>query len=461
MKALVLLFSFLSCSLISPQSIHLSDTTNQYDYIIITVPELVNTCLQFKTHKEDVKNLNTLVVDTGAIYSEFNSFNEKQDNIRDFISYAGTYWTPPFPKFVLLAGNVDMIPNFNITIYTTSFYSDYYYSFNSNTNDSTIADFFVGRIPVKNEQELENYFSKVIEYESDINVYEWMNNALFVYDSRFMPEEEKSDGCPPDYMNNSVFYTSPDSAAYSNKDSLINLVNETGAALIDFYSHLSSDSFFVSWEYFNINHVAEFNNQGKYFITTFFQKQHAIFSDNSTLAREMVVLPSAGSIGALVFNGYSLWGITTYIICMWESRIFSIPEITIGEAMWIITGSYYYNSLKAMSLLGDPSIKLKYDTTTDIKLSGEPAELKYSISQNYPNPFNPVTTINYSLHSEANVTIKVYDMLGVEVQILIDEFKSAGKYQLQWDASNLPSGVYLYKMQAGAYSEIKKMMVLK
>jgi len=73
------------------QPITLRDTTNQYDYIIITVPEFVSACEPFKQHKETVRDFRTLIVDTTQIFAEFDSSSTPQDNIRNFVSYAGTF----------------------------------------------------------------------------------------------------------------------------------------------------------------------------------------------------------------------------------------------------------------------------------------------------------------------------------------------------------------------------------
>lgn len=81
--------------------------------------------------------------------------------------------------------------------------------------------------------------------------------------------------------------------------------------------------------------------------------------------------------------------------------------------------------------------------------------------QNYPNPFNPKTTINYELPNNSFVTLKIYDVLGQEKKTLVNETQEAGKYHLQWDASDLPSGVYFYKIQAGEYLETKKFILQK
>ena len=123
---------------ISIRPITLRDTTNQYDYVIITIPEFVNTCAPFRQHKETVRDFRTLIIDTTQIFIEFDSSATPQDNIRDFISYAGTFWEEPRPKFFLIAGTVNDVPNFPIPSLTQPpiyFYSDYYYGQNIYEND--------------------------------------------------------------------------------------------------------------------------------------------------------------------------------------------------------------------------------------------------------------------------------------------------------------------------------------
>ena len=85
----------------------------------------------------------------------------------------------------------------------------------------------------------------------------------------------------------------------------------------------------------------------------------------------------------------------------------------------------------------------------------------YNLAQNYPNPFNPVTTIKYSIPTSEFVTVKVYDVLGNQIETLVDEYKLGGSYEVNFDASNLSSGVYFYKIQAGEYINVKKMILLR
>jgi len=85
----------------------------------------------------------------------------------------------------------------------------------------------------------------------------------------------------------------------------------------------------------------------------------------------------------------------------------------------------------------------------------------YHLSQNYPNPFNPLTTIEYSVPQKENVKLTVYDMLGKQIAILINEVKNPGHYKINFDAQNLTSGIYFYKIEAGNFSDYKKMILIK
>ena len=85
----------------------------------------------------------------------------------------------------------------------------------------------------------------------------------------------------------------------------------------------------------------------------------------------------------------------------------------------------------------------------------------YSLSQNYPNPFNPTTTFKFSLPNAAQTKLVIYDLLGREVSVLVNAQLNAGNYKVVWDASNYSSGVYFYRIEAGSFVDVKKLVLMK
>jgi hypothetical protein len=102
-------------------------------------------------------------------------------------------------------------------------------------------------------------------------------------------------------------------------------------------------------------------------------------------------------------------------------------------------------------LIGDPTDAEEFDLTP----------YKFELSQNYPNPFNPATLIQYSIPELSDVTVKVFNVLGQEVALLVNEVQSPGVYKVNFNASNLSTGVYMYRIQAGDFVAVKKMMLIK
>jgi hypothetical protein len=135
---------------------------------------------------------------------------------------------------------------------------------------------------------------------------------------------------------------------------------------------------------------------------------------------------------------------------------------------WTIAAGWTYD-------LSDAAGGLRTTLTTDgeIVLATAPERLavrvaggattpaEYALEQNYPNPFNPVTTLRYQLPQETRVTLKVYDLLGREVAVLVDEVQKPGYRSAEWNAGGVASGVYFYRLDAGSFSQVRRMMVLK
>jgi len=104
--------------------------------------------------------------------------------------------------------------------------------------------------------------------------------------------------------------------------------------------------------------------------------------------------------------------------------------------------------------------------STQVIITGVEEELievptEYLLSQNYPNPFNSSSVIKYSVSKSSHVSLKIFNTLGEEIEALVNEEKPVGTYELNWNAANLPSGVYFYRLQAGDFVQTRKMILLK
>src|SRR5205085_1713092 len=104
---------------------------------------------------------------------------------------------------------------------------------------------------------------------------------------------------------------------------------------------------------------------------------------------------------------------------------------------------------------------VKYSQVVGIEPISSEIPDKFSLSQNYPNPFNPSTHIKFSIARSGLVSLKIYDIQGKEVAGLLNEELKAGTFEIEWNASNYSSGVYLYKLVSADYSETKKMLMVK
>lgn len=145
----------------------------------------------------------------------------------------------------------------------------------------------------------------------------------------------------------------------------------------------------------------------------------------------------------------------------WTDDDFTIgnPRFTNDEVEYWITAKL---SPTQQSLEGNHVVK--YGTSwIQWKISSQNAEneLSYNLKQNYPNPFNPSTNISYQLKEDGFVNLKVYNSIGETVAELVNQRQEQGNYSIEFDASNLPSGIFLYKIQTNNFTDVKKMILLR
>lgn len=106
-------------------------------------------------------------------------------------------------------------------------------------------------------------------------------------------------------------------------------------------------------------------------------------------------------------------------------------------------------------------LKVDLNAISGLDEENQQAPPRFTLEQNYPNPFNPQTTISFSIPQFSHVTLKIYDLLGREVQTLVSDDLPAGTYEQKWNAENFPSGVYLYRLSAGKHVETKRLLLIR
>jgi hypothetical protein len=139
-----------------------------------------------------------------------------------------------------------------------------------------------------------------------------------------------------------------------------------------------------------------------------------------------------------------------------------LQNINPGDSISVYYGMALGPSFAAVKSGLDSALG-RYNGTlvTGIKENESFSPLSYKLNQNYPNPFNPTTTISFSIPVQEKVSLKVYNILGMEVSTLLNEVQTAGNYSIRFNAKNLSSGIYFYELRTGNFRDVRKMILLK
>jgi len=190
--------------------------------------------------------------------------------------------------------------------------------------------------------------------------------------------------------------------------------------------------------------VAEILDVGANYTTTFSRSHSTQFGQSITVSLNSPNPRSGHTEDIKSFSGVAYW------LKAEDSNAFWIPNDFQGNSFkdqrpWCVTWSVN---------------NITYNDLTDVNQDSK-IPLSFSLSQNYPNPFNPTTEIKYTIPQSGFVELKVYDVLGREVASLVNKEQSLGNYKIEFNASNLTSGIYIYRINTGNYSNTKKMILLQ
>jgi len=193
---------------------------------------------------------------------------------------------------------------------------------------------------------------------------------------------------------------------------------------------------------------------------------HISVGDEIGVFADGMITPDSFCVGAEVWTGKST------VITVWgdNSMTASLDGIRVGTPMrfriWRNANDREYRNATATYSLGnglyavDGIYVLSSLLATPVNENKQAPE-EYVLYQNYPNPFNPSTTIEYSLPKPTHVQLKVYDILGHEIQVIVTRNQSSGRHQVRFDSRGLSAGVYLYRLQAGDFCATRKLLVVR
>lgn len=467
MKAFnLVLFSLLISLVLQSQTINIKNPTEQYDYVIITPSYFTNGFDEFSEHKENVKLLQTAVITVDQIYSEFPNSDSNETSIREFISYAGKNWPEPQPTYFFLAGDIDAVPNFEIVRFLDdTVKTDYHYMIDLENDADESIDYYVGRISARTYEELQNYLTKVIEYEST-PIESWNNNVLI---AGFDGEDDGSifQNVAINFSDNLLAHLKPDLYLSPSdyditgfRNSIINGINIKGYSSV-FFIGKSNQNQFGNPAVFDQNNIDAINTDYSPFVV-FMGKQLFSSSDQVSLI-DNLLFNRNGAIGGISPVGYHYLHLNSQFNKILCNNIYSEQGISIGESFKkVVNDEEFFFTFPRKDLLGifgDPSLTLKFD----ILAATENDELvnEFFLHQNYPNPFNPTTVISFSLPETTNIELKIFDVLGREITTLIHGIMQEGNHSVEFDASELSSGIYLYQIRAGEFRNTKKMLLIR
>jgi len=205
-----------------------------------------------------------------------------------------------------------------------------------------------------------------------------------------------------------------------------------------YYNDTDNHRFIIEWD--SVGHQDDYTNKETFQIILLDPAYHNTQTGDGEIIYQYKIVTEAGS---------STVGI--------ENSSEDVGLLYMFDELYHLTASELVDNFAIKFSTSQPTVvSVEEETNSENILPDE-----YSLEQNYPNPFNPTTIIKYSVSQSSNVEIKIFDILGNEIETLVKEHKDIGTYKITWYAKHLPSGVYFYRIQAGFFIETKKMVLMK
>ena len=468
--------SALSIVLIVPplHAVDLHSKANQADYLVISPAPYLADAERLAAFRREHDGITALVVHLDSILTQFTIHSTPDSAIKDFLEYALTEWAPPRASYVLLVGNVNWmpthvepeIPGFVYLGYADTVCIDHWFVEGPQDQWGTgRMRCALGRLPGWNSTEIAAMVDKTIGYEGAAPAPWWstclgladqndLDGTIFVDDLRLFQNQ-----VAPVWTDTISVVMDSLSARYRDSLSFRHLWDE-GAALVVYSGHANA----YNWSarhYFTAVSADSLRNGPRLPLVLSVGCAMRFDAPGPSMAVRLLRNPLGGAVACIVSQGIIYSSISAEMVGGTLQRLRTGLTASAGVAFQQTKDSLSSLLCRRFTYLGDPAIRLKRPRA----IASHPPELAapdgFRLEQNFPNPFNPSTIIRYALPRRARVTLSVFSVLGQQVSLLQHGDQDAGSHEVRFDARDLPSGVYFYRLSAGSFTETKRLLLIR
>ena len=476
LKNVFILCIILLCSFCFSNTDDLKMESNQADYLIISTNDFLENLGPLISLRES-QGLIVKSVNIDTLYNQFQDTLSKQDAIKHFVSYTLDYWSDPKPQYLLLVGDVEFVPSYKVQshLYDTPYKEDSVSiddQFAINIyDDNQYPDIAIGRLPVSDNQHLENIIDKIILLEDNLKRENYKTDYLGLADFRkneyiFEKIQEKfTINTLPDNYSYQRIDRREESEYYGTKSDILSILNQ--GCLFLYYTGHGSPFSWADTSFFQVNDVKSLASNGLPIIfTTAACSQRFDIPDSTTIIEALIQKNKGGTVLSFAPAGLTYLNLSNQIIESLFMKIFEHPDQSIGKSIMQVKyehpiGLEQDDTILRFTLLGDPALKLPPDIIADILKPEYESLSKFELYQNYPNPFNSTTIIKVNIPQTGFITINAFDINGEKVDIIQEGFLNQGVHSITWNPTHLASGMYFIRMNADQINQTIRALYLK
>jgi hypothetical protein len=454
----------------------LRDSTNRADYIIITSAAYANAVQPLVAFRANHQSLAVVTVLMDSITAQFPRATP-DSSVRDFVTKTLTQWRTPRAQFLLLAGNVNIVPSHKVASYFEQYSGEdsvmidqWLASGLTQSQECPTPGMAVGRFPAWTAGDLSTMVSKTLAYEQ-ATTSGWAARSIVLADSADFGMFEAD---AADFQRHAVqrwhdtvtVHIRENSPAYKTRSQFLSLWSQ-GCAVVNFVGHMNGWQFSRD-AYFTIRDIDSLATGSLLPFCLTAGSQRFERRDSIPIAVALLQASARGAVCMLAPSGLMYAAANALFTIKLFDYVSQHPLGAIGTAWLSVLQQEPEMINQRRTLFGDPALVIKSNPLTSVVDPGNGSPSGFALFQNYPNPFNPLTNIVYAIEGTGHeamgtsmVKLSVYDILGRELAVLVNDRKEAGTYTVTWDGSGMATGVYVYRIQSGGLVQSRKMMLLK